>query len=224
MRRATLVLALAVSLGSLPGAWASERTGLAGEQTRVSDSVLSIWEEGAAELCDDRAGAVRLSFAYHGVAEGPYPGTFTEEGYVVIGPRSPAISSWSGIEVATGPIVAFGATFTIHSGDVVIEGRKWGLPPGRVPGAALHCGTFVDATSIHAPGLSFTGWEVFAQTEGFDVRYRADIVSPNGTTTVDGLARTFLGSDRKIITFDCPLDPSGCTNESSAVSGGEFFR
>jgi hypothetical protein len=157
MPRVALSLALALSLGTQSGAWASEGAGLTGEQTRVSESVLTVFQEDAAELCDERPGAVRLSFTYEGVAEGPYPGTFTEQGYVVVGHRTPAISSWSGIEVATGPILAFGATFTIHFGDVVIEGRKWGLPPGKARRASLHCGTFVDVASVHAPRLRSRG-------------------------------------------------------------------
>jgi hypothetical protein len=223
VRRIASVLALALSLLGLSGASASEPVGLAGEElSNLTEDWTTILGPEAAERCD-RRGAVRLPFTMEGRATGPFPGTFTEQGSLVVGTRTPAISEVSGIEVGSGPVLAFRARFTIHSGDVVIEGEKRGLPSGEATRPFVTCGTFVDAPSTLNPGWRFTGSEVASALSGFDVRYRATVTSPSGTWTSRGLATTFLRAQHTITTH-CPLPPPvGCSSESSAWGGGELF-
>jgi hypothetical protein len=222
-RRIASILVLGVSLVGLSQVSASEPIELAGEElTNSTEDWTTIFGAEAAERCD-RRGAVRLPFTLEGRATGPFPGTFTEHGFLVVGPRTPTISEVSGIEVGSGPVLAFWARFTIRSGDNVIEGKKWGLPSAEATRPFVKCGTFVDAPSTLNPGWRFTGSEVASELSGFEVRYRATVTSPRGTWTIRGRATTFLRAQHTITTH-CPLPPPvGCSSESSAWGGAEQF-
>jgi hypothetical protein len=94
-------------------------------------------------------GSGTITYQSTGTASGPYPGTFSEQGTVTIGPAPGGVPS-PGVE---SPVTGFSATFVIVSGSTTITGAKSFAPTGPVsPGAqcsASIVGLSYARTNVH---------------------------------------------------------------------------
>jgi hypothetical protein len=109
----------------------------------------------------DPLGNSTFQFTVTGLAEGPYPGTFTESGTITFGP-------FGVVEVGFG-VAAFNASFTIQSAVGTVTGTKTLATPNTGFGA---CGVFAFPTG----GIDFEG----------NVVYQAQITTPGGSATDSG--------------------------------------
>jgi hypothetical protein len=108
--------------------------------------------------CDENGGSV--TFSASGTATGPYPGTFTEDMTVTVGP-----------DTSTGQrqIVSVNATFTIDSAVADVSGSKT-LDPSIQPASGLNFGScynpptgdpsvwFTESFEAHSPQLRYTAF------------------------------------------------------------------
>src|SRR2546423_11785824 len=73
------------------------------------------------------SGTTTQSFHWTGVASGPYPGTFVEDGTLTIGPQTGIGAGRFGFQL--GPVLSFDATFTIDSAAGAVTGAKQLIAP-----------------------------------------------------------------------------------------------
>jgi hypothetical protein len=214
---AVLWLVLALSLPATgrspePSPLARERT------TNGSRSWKSIFGADPAALCHPTKEST-FPFEIHGLAEGPYPGTFRTRGTITVGRHDQEAINRFGVVGTAGRVRVWRAHFTILSGNTTITGRLR-LDPS-VPGSLGECGSFADAADTQSPGWRFTGFDLFI-TAG--ITYRATISSPEGDRQVSGRASAEVGVGRVTVT-GCPHPtPLGCVGESSWYGGGVIYR
>jgi hypothetical protein len=197
---------------------ASASVSLAGEETNNNtEDWTTIFGANAASLCDG-AGSSHLPFTLRGRATGPFPGTFTETGTATVGRRTTTLH-WD-VDVDAGPVLGFRSSFTITSGDTLIQGRTWLVARGGHHSIA-GCGSFTDAPSVLSPGATFSGFEIVLNE--ISVRYRATVTSPTGSSAVSGQATASLLAEHYVTTHCALPPPLICSSESSGWGGGEIF-
>jgi hypothetical protein len=108
--------------------------------------------------CQDIANGT-ATYTISGTAEGPYPGTFTETGTIVL---------------TGGVVTSFSATFTITSGPTTLQGTKSGPI------------TFRGSSQCDAPSPDFGPDTNFFHAGPFDARYALTITGPLGTNDYTG--------------------------------------
>jgi hypothetical protein len=108
--------------------------------------------------CQDVANGTG-TYTLSGTAEGPYPGTFTETGTIIL---------------TGGVVTSFSATFTITSGSTTLQGTKSGPI------------TFRGTAQCDAPSPDFGAGTNFFHAGPFDARYGATITGPLGTNNYAG--------------------------------------
>jgi hypothetical protein len=166
-------LAVVAVLSALLTAQAAFANGSGGpEPVPLTGEVLitsELGDPGTSEVSGDcnELGESTFTFVVTGVAIGPYPGTFREEGTIVVGPFGVP-------EVGFAP-VSFDATFTITSPQGMVTGTKTLTDPPP-PGFGA-CGEFVGA-GTEAEAIDFQG----------NTAYTATITTPGGTATDTGLS------------------------------------
>lgn len=131
----------------------------------------------ADRTCDPN-GQSGITFSASGVAAGPYPGRFTEQGWIVIGPQTTP----SGPTTVDGPVREFHSRFEIASatGDVVGVKRYSSARPDAVFGSSATYGTC-------RPANALVGRDFF-QVAVTGVEYDAVIRTALGTFRDRGLA------------------------------------
>jgi hypothetical protein len=115
--------------------------------------------------CQDIANGT-ASYAVSGTAEGPYPGTFTETGTLVL---------------TGGVVTSFSANFTITSGLTTLHGTKAGPV------------TFRGTAQCDAPSPDFGAGTNFFHAGPFDARYAVSITGPLGTNNFVGPVQNDFG-------------------------------
>lgn len=136
----------------------------------------------------DEDGNSTVTYNANGVATGPFPGTFTAQGTITIGPqtipaRPPTLDSEG---TFMGPVLTLNETFTITSAGTTITGTKTRTAPLTELGERER-GTCQELTFFG--GVTGTGRivEVEAATT-----YQATISSPLGSSTDAGRATPVL--------------------------------
>lgn len=136
----------------------------------------------------EQTGNSSVSYTAQGVATGPFPGTFTAQGSIAIGPQTtPARPPIPGSEgTFTGPILTLTETFTISSAAGDVTGTKTLTQPLEALGERERA-TCQELTLF--AGVTGTGRivEVEAATT-----YQATIQTPLGTFTDTGRATPVL--------------------------------
>jgi hypothetical protein len=132
------------------------------------------------------------TYTMSGTAEGPYPGTFTESGTIVL---------------SNGVVSSFTANFTITSGATTVQGTKSGPV------------TFRGTAQCDAPSPDFAGSNFF-HAGPFDARYSVSISGPLGTNTFGGAVQNDIqftsgafvsgGMQEVLLTPDDPVPPPAC--------------
>jgi hypothetical protein len=115
--------------------------------------------------CQDVANGTGM-YTISGTAEGPYPGTFTETGTIVL---------------TDGVVTSFSATFTITSGLTTLRGTKRGPV------------TFRGTSQCDAPSPDFGADTNFFHAGPFDARYAVTITGLLGTNEYIGPVQNDLG-------------------------------
>ena len=148
-------------------------------------------------------GTSSISFTVSGVAVGPYPGSYTESGTVLIGPQlgPPFVNTY-----AAGPVTSVDASFTITS------------PTGQVTGTKSLPAPTVDAYGIcqTLPAGSF--YEVCACA--LSLAYTATVDSAGAQYQDQGRAGLILDQVQGLvpIPFDGIIQPTNTFEESFASS------
>jgi opacity protein-like surface antigen len=133
----------------------------------------------------DLTGTSKLSFEASGIATGPYPGTFTENGVFKIGPQQfPSPGTFP-----DGPVLSFRSTFSIDSPNGIVRGTK-----SMDLGPVGRCYDF-SGIDIGLGGVGFLlnadGHFVFG--DALNAEYRATIKPEGGSTFQDqGTSRTIV--------------------------------
>ena len=155
----------------------------------------------------NQLGVSTVDYQAEGAATGPYPGTFTADGTITIGPQLiPArLPTIDGEGTFRGPILTLAETFTIVSGATTISGSKELTVPitGELERATCQNLTFFN-------GVLGTGRivEVEAAT-----RYEATIDEPVGTFADSGRATPVLTLVE--ISGSCPSGPFCSSNSGT---------
>src|SRR3989440_11034216 len=137
-------------------------------------------------------GTTTQSFHWSGVASGPYPGTFAEDGTLTIGPQTGIGAGRFGFQL--GPVLTFDATFTIDSVAGSVTGTKHlTAPVSPNPFPIVQDAPYPNNTGMCTTfsGLSILGLDNasgFAIDARGTLHYEATITSPAGTTADRGLA------------------------------------
>ena len=173
--------------------------------------------ERTAGTCD-RTGDSTFTFTFSGVATGPYPGTFVEEGTVTIGPQTLAERPWlpnpfepgyfaSSRGFATGPLLRVDVRFTIDSPNGVVSGTK--TLTTTQPEDFGVCAEVVDEPfgEVLREGTGFLR-DVFAH-----VSYDARIHTADGVYRDTG--ESFLFAEELAVTW---------TECCGSAGGGHFFE
>jgi hypothetical protein len=129
--------------------------------------------------CEEN-GTSTVTYQASGVATGPFPGTFTAQGTITIGPQTTPVIPPAGTEpLFTGPILTLSEMFTILSAGTTITGTKTLTQPLESLGESERA-TCQDVTLFG--GVTGTGRvvEVRAATT-----YQATIDPPLGQSTTD---------------------------------------
>lgn len=150
------------------------------------------------------AGQSTFTYEASGVAIGPYPGTFTEQGTVVLGPQT--FGDPTSGPPLTGNVLALNATFEIISGAYVIHGEKH-LGPVREDfiGAFDNSGGCADLPSPTFP-VGVNGTVTFARSRFLE--WTATIQGPEGTFTDHGQVE----SDPTVVAAGClQFGATGCS-------------
>ena len=191
IRRASVFLALAGLLVAIaPGG--SARADTPGPPTLQGELLATtgeLFDRGAS--CNP-TGTTTQSFHWTGIASGPYPGTFVEDGTITIGPQTGIGAGRFGFQL--GPVLSFDATFTIDSLAGSVSGTKHLVAPlspnpfplvqdAPYPNNTGMCTTFSGASVLGLDNAS--GFAI--DTRG-TLHYDATITSPAGTTLDHGLA------------------------------------
>jgi hypothetical protein len=150
-----------------------------------------------------------ITFHTFGVAAGPYPGTYDEQGTVRIGvqtspplPAAPGVPSTQGFSV--GPVLSFDSQFEIQSAVGHVQGSKEVVVP--LPTNMGACVDFATALT--------TGYLRDARAV---VEYQATITTARGTFTDRGNATTFMQDYRATsVLTGTTLASVGVFNESFA--------
>ena len=185
--RALFALALVVA-GSLVATARADTTAptLQGELLATTGE---LFDRGAS--CSPN-GTTTQAFHWTGIATGPYPGTFVEDGTITIGPQTGVGAGRFGF--ALGPVVSFDATFTIDAPLGTVTGSKHLVAPltsspfplvqdAPYPGNTGTCTTFSGASVL---GLeNATGFSIDARAT---LRYDATITTGTTTTQDHGIA------------------------------------
>ena len=230
----TIVVAVALLTGvSVASAQTATPPDLAGENFFASGTTFETDPEAVvttAYRCDENGASA--TFTATGPATGPYPGTFTEEMTVTLGPGS----------VGTRAIVGVEATFSIDSPVAQVSGTK-SLDPTIVPGRfdTVEGGCVADSGSwfvraLHAitPQLAYaalitTSDGTFADFGTATLFYTTMLVveGPQTGMTVDGFEETFR-SDGVGPVLALPTDVDQCKDGGYARFGfknqGECVR
>lgn len=183
--------------------------------------------ERASAQCD-RHGTSSIQFSVSGTATGPYPGTFTENVTVTIGPQTLSpVSQQSLYEFGTlgfnaGPVVSYHAEFTVYDlgGNPVVSGTKDLAPAGT--GNYGLCRRFADELSDADNGGLNGGGEItgyFTIVRAATLTYTATIKEPVG-----GVARDSGTSDSTYVEFFAFNDQSGCDNPTSICDPNDKVR
>lgn len=147
----------------------------------------------------NQLGDSTVSYHAEGLASGPYPGTFSADGTITIGPqtapaRPPTLDSEG---TFMGPILTLTETFTILSGATTITGSKQLTAPVAGEQERATCQNLTFFAGVTGTGRIV---EVEAAT-----RYEATINEPAGTFTDAGRATPVLTLVE--ITGSCPAGP-----------------
>jgi hypothetical protein len=138
-----------------------------------------------AATCDP-GGSSTIAFSWSGFASGPYPGTFTEDGVVTIGPQTGFGAGRFGF--ALGQVTQFDAEFTIVSPLGTVTGSKHLIAPvpanpfpfvedQQYPQNTGLCTTFTNLDILGLIGASGDATDVRAT-----LHYEASISGPGGGT------------------------------------------
>jgi hypothetical protein len=143
---------------------------------------------------DPATGVTTYSFNFAGPAAGPYPGTFTEQIQVSIGPPSgvlpldpfpdgfpPGAANPSQF-LAAGQLLSFDATFTIDSPIGAVIGTK--TLSAVVPADATHAGVCAEFVNAPSPAGLVTG--SYKDVRAFNLTYEATITSAEGSFNDEG--------------------------------------
>jgi hypothetical protein len=155
---AVLSALVTVQAASASGSGGPEPVPLTGEVLITSE----VGDPGTSQVSGtcNPFGESEFTFRVTGVAVGPYPGTFIEEGSFTLGPVG-------------FPLVAFESAFTITSANGTVTGTK--TLQGVTPTHNGACGEFV-----------FGGTEAEAVDYQVPVRYTATITTTGGSATDSG--------------------------------------
>ena len=190
-RRVSVLLALAALLLAIAPAGPA-RADLAGPPTLQGELLATtgeLFDRGAS--CNPN-GTTTQSFHWSGVASGPYPGTFAEDGTLTIGPQTGIGAGRFGFQL--GPVLTFDATFTIDSVAGSVAGTKHLIAPvSPNPFPIVQDAPYPNNTGMCTTfsGLSILGLDNasgFAIDARGTLHYEASITSPAGTTADHGLA------------------------------------
>lgn len=143
---------------------------------------------------DAGTGVTSYSFDFAGIAAGAYPGTFTEQVQVSIGPASgvlpldpfpdgflPGTPNPSQF-LAAGQLLSFNATFTIDSAVGTVSGTK--TLSAVVAADPTHAGVCAEFTNAPSPAGLVTG--AYKDVRAFDLTYDATITTTGGSFTDEG--------------------------------------
>ena len=133
-------------------------------------------------------GTTTYTFATQGFANGPYPGTFTANVTVTVGPQTGSRTFQAGpatVTLAAGTLVRFDERFTITSPNGTVTGTKTLIASGTGLGS---CHNFNNTpVTIGTPGgpltINLTGVEKYATAS---LRYVATITTASGSFTDRG--------------------------------------
>src|SRR5207248_10112857 len=190
-RRASVLLALAGALVAIAPAGPA-RAGLAGPPTLQGELLATtgeLFDRGAS--CNP-TGTTTQAFHWKGIASGPYPGTFVEDGTLTIGPQTGIAAGRFGFQL--GPVLSFDATFAIDSPIGAVTGSKHLIAPldpnpfPLVQDAPYPNNTAMCTTVSGASVLGLDNASGFAIDARGTLHYDATITSPAGTTLDHGLA------------------------------------
>lgn len=138
-----------------------------------------------AATCDP-SGSSTIAFHWSGLATGPYPGTFTEDGVVTIGPQTAFGAGRFGF--ALGQVTQFDASFTIVSPAGTVTGSKHLIAPvpanpfplvedQQYPQNTGLCTTFTNLDILGLIGASGDATDLRAT-----LHYEANVTSATGGT------------------------------------------
>jgi hypothetical protein len=189
--RLGVLLALAAFLVSIsaPGPARADLVGPPTLQGELLATTGELFDRGAS--CNPN-GTTTQAFHWTGVASGPFPGTFVEDGTLTIGPQTGIGAGRFGFQL--GPVLSFDATFTIDSVAGTATGTKHLITPvASSPFPLVQDARYADSSGMCTTfsGLSVLGLD---NASGFaiDVRatlhYEATITTPAGTTQDRGLS------------------------------------
>lgn len=184
LTRALLLLALLVAAAVTTPTAAGDESPPAGPTLQGENLVAPFTGLSVTSNCNE-SGTSTVNYSATGAATGPFPGTFTADGTITIGPQT----------MGVGPIMTLTETFTIISGDTTITGSKTLAEPLAELGESERA-TCQDVTTFG--GVTGTGRIVDVQAA---TTYEATIQSPLGTFTDSGRATPVL--DLVEITGEC---------------------
>lgn len=238
VRTRAAALTLAVALGLVTGApvaiaQTATPPDLAGENFFASGSTFETDPEAVvttAYRCDENGGSA--TFTATGPATGPYPGTFTEEMTITLGPGS----------VGRRTITSIEATFSIDSPVAQVSGTKSFDPtivPGRFDTVYAECiadsgDWFIRELHAITPQLAYSAlittadgtFADFGTATLFYVTFSV-VEGPQTGMTVDGFEETFR-SDGVAPVLALPTDVDQCKDGGYARFGfknqGECVR
>jgi hypothetical protein len=186
---AVLAVVVVLLAGSQGGAARADTTTAPTLQGELLTTTGELFDRGAS--CDPN-GTSTEAFHWTGIASGPYPGTFTEDGTLSIGPQTGVGAGRFGFQL--GPVLAFDATFAIDSPLGGVTGTKHRIAPvssspfplvqdARYAANTGMCTTFTGASVLGRDNAS--GFAIAARGT---LHYDATITTATGTAQDHGLA------------------------------------
>jgi len=176
---------------------------------------------------DPNTGETSYSLEFAGFAAGPYPGTFTEDIEVTIGPATailplipfpgdnfpPGSGGNPSQFLAAGQLLSFNATFTIQSPNGDVSGSK--TLSAVVPADPTHAGVCAEFTNRPSPVGVVSG--AYKDVRAFNLVYEATISTAEGTFRDEGTSQA-QGRQGRIVGATGPVsdvNDFGETFESS---------
>lgn len=188
----------------------------------VTEGVGNPGDGGEAQNCVEN-GTSTVRFKVAGAATGPYPGTFTENGTLTIGPQTLSQQNVSGTLLA-GPVLTFTANFTITSGATTVTGTKTlsASSPTHPTDSVGACASFENSTNVHGIFDPNTYATLSGRSYMADVSstYVATINTPSETIQDTGNASTFF-NETYLTGGTClaSVPPSECSTTGAGSNG-----
>jgi hypothetical protein len=141
-----------------------------------------------------------FTYSATGSAEGPYPGTFTETGKVVISAQvAPGIPGVTADNLGIGQVTEITAHFEITSPNGTVSGVIY--PPTNPLSSYLYGQPFEGGFCVPNGSSVTTGTALHAYDAAANVQYNAVIRTPTGQVTQDGGPTNVIPNDEAGTTY-----------------------